>query len=451
MKKTRLSKTRYQTGLQCEKALWLTVHQRDLIPPADESLQHIFDTGHEVGRMAQRLFAGGIEVEADHFHTEEALADTARLIAEGATVLYEPAFEREGVLVRVDVLVRAEDGVWDLYEVKSTGSVKDQHITDGAIQTWVVEGSGITVRSTSIVHINTRYVYPGGDIELSEYFKIADITDRARDYLPEVPGMVSRFADLLRGEVPEVPAGAQCRKPYECAFLAYCRGAQGEAAPCTEGDVEYDAPALTSILAGLGRPLYYLDFETYMSAIPVHPGTRPYQAIPMQYSVHRRDADGTLIDFGYLHRGPDDPRRELAERLIEDLGTEGTVLQYSKYERTTLRNLAEALPDLADPLYAIIDRLVDLERIVAANTKHPAAQGRTSIKYVLPAFCPDLSYADQAIGDGQTASVRYYKAITGRIQPPEAEQVFSDLESYCGLDTLAMVRLHEALCELVRA
>jgi hypothetical protein len=171
---TRLSKSRFQKGLQCEKALWLSVHAPELATPVTEATQWIFDQGTEVGRLAQELFEGGVEVAEDYRHTDEALATTGRLLAGGATTLFEPAFYFDGVLVRVDALVAAGDGTWDLYEVKSSSRVKPENITDAAVQAYVVEGAGLRIRRAHIVHLDTSYVWEGGDYDR------APLRDRGR-------------------------------------------------------------------------------------------------------------------------------------------------------------------------------------------------------------------------------------------------------------------------------
>ncbi|MDH4140675.1 MAG: DUF2779 domain-containing protein [Coriobacteriia bacterium] len=184
-----------------------------------------------------------------------------------------------------------------------------------------------------------------------------------------------------------------------------------------------------------------MDFETFRAALPLWPASHPYELVPFQYSIHVEHADGTVEHREYLHNGSDDPRRALATRLLEDLGDEGSITHYTGYEKQVLNALGTALPDLAEPIARLTPRLFDLEAVVKIRTRHPATNGRTSIKCVLPAWCEDLSYADLAIQDGQTASVRYLKAVTGRLDEVACEQVFSDLVEYCGTDTLAMVRL----------
>lgn len=485
---TRLSKSRFQKGLQCEKALWLAVRKPAAADPVTESKQWIFDQGSEVGRLAQQLFPGGVEVTEDHRHTDEALATTGRLLAEGASTLYEPAFYFDGVLVRVDVLVAAGDGSWDLYEVKSSASLKPENITDAAVQTYVVEGSGLRVRRAHIVHLDTSYVWEGGEYDLARLFAIEDVTDNARALLPEVPQILDEFRSMLEGPEPEVRIGRQCRTPYACDFSGYCHAAFTCDHPVTDlpylseqalhalldlgvtairdipddfgmlsasqaatvrvvksGLPQVDTAGLARELAGLAWPVYHLDFETVNPALPLWPGTRPYQTVPFQYSVHVHREDGSHEHRAYLHADAGDPRRPLAERLIADLDATGSVMHYTGFERTRLAELAEALPDLAGPIGAVIDRLVDLEPIIRRYTRHPATNGRTTIKAVLPAWCPDLSYDGLAIADGNTASTRYLRSLRGLLPPDETAALHDDLVEYCGMDTLAMVRLLETL------
>ncbi|MBE0417598.1 MAG: DUF2779 domain-containing protein [Coriobacteriia bacterium] len=487
---TRLSKSRFQKGLQCEKALWLTVHAPELADPVTETKQWIFDQGTEVGRLAQELFEDGVEVAEDYRHTDEALVTTERLLAEGATTLFEPAFFFDGVLVRVDALVAVDDCTWDLYEVKSGSRVKPENVTDAAVQVYVVEGAGLRVRRAHIVHLDTSYVWEGGAYDLEHLFTIEDVTAEARDTLPGIPALLERFRAMLAGPEPEIRLGDRCRKPYMCDFSGYCHAALAGEHPITDlprlgeqalhalldlgvtcirdipedfrmltpaqaeivrvvksGLPRIDAAGLARDLARLTWPVYHLDFETINPALPLWPGTRPYQTIPFQYSIHVHHEDGSHEHREYLHTTPDDPRRPLAERLIADLGVAGSVMHYTAFERTRLNELAAAIPDLADTIGAILTRLVDLAAIIRTHTRHPATNGLTSIKRILPAWCPDLSYDDLAIGDGSAASVRYLRSLRGLLPDDETGQLHADLIEYCGLDTLAMVRLLETLRE----
>jgi len=208
-----------------------------------------------------------------------------------------------------------------------------------------------------------------------------------------------------------------------------------------DGTPDVDVEGLACDLARLAYPIYHLDFETFRAALPLWPGSRPYELVPFQYSIHVEHADGTLEHREYLASGTDDPRRSLAEQLLIDLGDTGSITHYTGYEKQVLSALSTALPDLAGPIARLTPRMFDLEGVIRSRTRHPAANGRTSIKAVLPAWCDDVSYSGLGIADGQTASVRYLKAITGQLDEPSCERVFGDLTEYCGTDTLAMVRL----------
>ncbi|HET6497605.1 MAG TPA: DUF2779 domain-containing protein [Coriobacteriia bacterium] len=485
---TRLSKSRFQKGLQCEKALWLAVHAPQLADQVSEARQWIFDQGAEVGRLAHGLVPGGVEVTEDHLHAEQALQTTARLLAEGASVLYEPALRFDNILVRVDILAHAGDGTWDLYEVKSSASLKPEHVTDAAVQTYVAQGAGLRVRRSLIVRLDRSYVYDGGEHDPRRLFAVEDITADVREFLPQVPEILARFRTMLAGPEPPIRIGARCRTPYECDFSAHCHAALSCEHPVTglpflsdrtlnalldlgvlsirdipegfpmlsanqnaiarvvkSGLPRVDTDGLARQLGALAWPVYHLDFETVMPALPLWPGMRPYQMAPFQYSVHVHREDGSCEHREYLHSDTSDPRRPLAERLLADLGDSGSVIHYTSFERKRLVELAEALPDLAEAFSAVISRLVDLEPIIKRHTLHPATSGRTSIKAVLPAWCPDLSYDGLAIGDGNTASVRYLRSLKEPLPPDETERLHADLREYCGLDTLAMVHLLETL------
>jgi hypothetical protein len=489
-----VSKSRFQKGLQCQKALWLAVHRRHLAPKPDEVQQWVFDQGSEVGRLAQRLFVGGVEVAEGYRDPAGALATTRRLLAEGAHVLYEPAFEHNGAFARVDVLAASADGGWHLYEVKSSSTLKPEHISDAAVQAYAVEGSGLTLKSINIVHIDTTYVYRGGEYELDRLLRIEDVTAEARESMRSVPQRLEEFRLMLAGPEPDVRIGNQCKRPYPCEFAAYCHAFLPERYPITAlprlaertlhalleagitsiHDVPDDFPGLTlgqreaaaavrageptvdgrgiaRALAPLVWPAYHLDFETVAPALPRWPGTRPYETVPFQYSVHVHHPDGTAEHREYLHTGDDDPRPTLAARLLADLGEIGSVVHYTPYERGVLAGLADALPELEERFADIIDRLFDLEPVIRVNTRHPEAAGRSSIKFVLPAWCPDLSYSGLGIADGQTASVRYLRVLRRETTGAEAVRVLADLAEYCGLDTYAMVRLLDEMRRLADA
>jgi hypothetical protein len=250
----RLSKSKFQTGRQCCKALWLELHDPDSADPTSESAKWILDEGTEFGRRARGLFPGGVEVTDDHRHPDEAIASTQRLLDEGATVLYEPAFACDGVLVRVDILVAVGDGRWDLYEVKSASSLKPEHISDVAIQTYVVEGAGLPVRDSYLVHVNGSYVYEGGEHDLAGLLKAEDVTTRARVLMPSIHAELEAFQSMLDGSEPAIQIGPQCHNPHDCAFIGRCHAFLPDRHPITEiPNLESPASSISPTGSGCRR------------------------------------------------------------------------------------------------------------------------------------------------------------------------------------------------------
>lgn len=491
MTKPSLSKSRFMSGSQCHLRLWYETHARELASEPDDSLQAIFDTGHEVGELACKRHPGGHPIAHDHLHTDEALDETRRILAAGtAPALFEPAFRHQGVLVRVDILERLPEGGWGLIEVKSATRLKDVFVLDAAVQLWVLRGAGLDVREAGVLTLDRDYVYEGGALNLDALFRLHPVMDSATELLDAIGAQVLEMQSMLAGpQAPDIGPGDHCSSPYPCPYYAHCtrdvalpdhgldelprlastRRAQLEASGISEiRDIPEDFPLsdlqrvvrqsvraghglvhgdVQGHLASLKKPVRYLDFETFLPAIPRFAGTRPYDAIPFLFSVHVEHDGGWLEHMDYLHEGSDDPRPRLAERLLDALERTGTICTYSSYERQVLRALAAALPERAAALGAVEARLFDLLPGVRYNYYHPAFRGSFSIKSVLPALVPESGYDDLSIADGQTAAARYVAALDSD-EPAERRRTFEQLRAYCERDTLAMVELRTALAML---
>ncbi len=486
----RLSKSRFQAGLQCPKYLWLLCRARQLADPVSESQQAIFDQGHAVGQLARGLFPGGILLEEDFTQADQALRTTAQLVADGATCLYESAFRYDDVLVRPDVLFKEDGQGWTLVEVKSSTEVKPEHVTDLGIQGYVLRGAGMPVRNMCLLHLNSGYEYPGGAYDLGQLFTIEDLTAEVEPFIESVPGLLSQFRQMLAGPTPEIQIGRRCDSPYACPFHGHCHSHLPEF-PVTEiprvasdvlnsllsegycsirevpldypgltptqrmvcdviqtGEARY-APELKDELSGLAEPIHFLDFETWRSALPAFPGTRPYQPLPVQWSLHTLDHGLQHAEF--LHTDRTDPRQAFAVTLLEALGGESggadgsPIVVYTGYENYILDGLARDLPQFAASIAAVQARLFDLHRVVRNYVQHPDFHGSYSLKHVLPALVRDCSYEGLAIQNGEAATLRWQEAVYGKAPASVCEAIFADLRSYCETDTLAMVRLYEEL------
>ena len=488
-----LSKTRFIAGLQCHLRLWNDVHRRDLATPWADTQQAIFDRGTRIGELAQRRYPGGELVGFKPWERAPAIEATRRLMAdESVPAIYEAAIEHQGVYARVDVLVRSGDA-WDLVEVKaSTRPEKDVFRQDVAVQHWIARGAGLSIASAGVLVLNREYLYPGGEYDLQQLFAFGDATEFCTEAMPAIEANVGEFQRMLsQDQPPDITVGDHCFSPYECPYYAHCsaglpqpdypvdslhrlrapqreeldrrgieeiaeipedfalNGLQSRMRRAVIDGRPWISDQLGQALGDARRPLYFLDFEAFQPALPQYPGTRPFEAIPFLYSVHRQHPDGTLTHRDYLHRDKTDPRPAIARKLIDDLGKSGSIVVYSDYERRMLNDLVRACPQHADALQNLIDRLWDLLPVVRNHYYHPELHGSFSIKVVLPVLDPQSGWSELDIADGMAAAIAYEGAVSSSEKEQQAT-VFENLKAYCAQDTLAMVRLYAALVDIVK-
>jgi hypothetical protein len=489
LKPTRLSKSKFLSGLQCHKRLYLEVHYPSLATKPDAATQAMLDMGTEVGELARSRYPGGALVTAGYRQTEGALAQTAALIQDlSVPAIFEAAFLHGGVLVRADILERlptleGQPYGWRLIEVKSSTKVKDVHLEDLAVQSTVIQGAGLTLVSVCLMHINTGYLYRDGAIDLKELFAIQDLSEavaRRRAEVPERLAMMNRM--LLEPQAPVIEPDRHCHTPYECPFWEHCikdkparwihylPGSKHVVGQLTEmgvatideipdgtklsqvqrrvkENVEWISERLGPMLKAVQYPVHHLDFETVMLAVPRFSETRPYQALPVQWSNHIEQATGELSHEEFLHKDESDPRKVLAEALLESLRDRGSICVYSPYEKSVIEQLAETLPSLRTALQALVKRIWDLHPIVRDHYYHPRFEGSYSLKEVLPALVPSLAYDDLAIKEGGHAASQYYRMVFIETDWVERAAIEEALLRYCARDTLAMVELRRALKE----
>jgi hypothetical protein len=384
----------------------------------------------------------------------------------------------------------APEGAWDIVEVKSTGSAKETHVADLAIQTWITRGAGLKVRKAGVLTLNTKYVYQGGYYNLNALFKLHDQTEEVRARAAKIEEDVTAFQGLLQaGSAPDITPGPHCHKPYGCQVFEHCmrdlpklqnplaelpaftqvkaalwieRGVQEIAdlpedaglnplqervRKCVTSGRIYRSPGLGLALKAPEYPIHHLDFETFMPALPRFKKTRPYQALPFQWSSHIEHADGRLEHHEFLSTADEDPRRACAEALLESLGSEGTIVIYSPYEKRVIKELSRDVPELKRPLRALQARFWDLLPIIKEHYYHPGFRGSFSLKSVLPTLVPSMTYEGMEIGDGGTAQ-RQYQTMLDSDEPEQKARIKTALLKYCKQDTLALVKLRAALREV---
>ena len=487
-----LSKSKYVSGIQCHKRLWLQKHKPQLIPPTDAATQARFDAGNTIGELAQNLFPGGKELafpeDRDFSSMLEATKD---YLEQGVPAIFEAAFQEAGVLVLCDILVPTEGGL-NCYEVKSSTKVKDYHLEDASIQYYVLKETGLSVQKMHVMTLNPNYYKEGENLDLEQLFTIHDVTDKIKAKQAAIPAKLEAMKAMLRDSEPQQAIGSHCTDPFACEFINYCWpklpqpsvfdipriGKKAwplyEAGKVALEDLEptdlstkkaqyverqlkgldhYEPVAIKQWLEGLKFPLYFLDFETIMPALPLFPKTRPYQPhFAVQYSLHiLREPKAELEHFEYLANFEQDFRPELAQNLVQQLAKEGTILAYNQsFEISCLNRLIEWCPEQKDGLAALLPRFKDLIVPFRKDWYYkPAMGGSNSIKSVYPAMFPNAeqSYQSLQIADGAAATQALLSLAVQGLDPHSMEdQVLKkDLLAYCELDTLAMVEIYQEL------
>jgi len=484
-----LSKSQYIRGLQCVKSLWLFKNKPDLRSRPDETQQTIFDTGTHVGVLAQQLFPGGSEIVFDYTKINENIQKTQKLIDTGIKTIYEATFLYDDVLVMVDILHQGKNG-WELYEVKSSTALKQVNENDIALQYYVVEGAGIPLHKASLIHINNQYTRSSQQ-NIKELFIKVDITDSVRAgqerVVAELIQMKNKVA--MGRPMPIVDIGPHCFDPYKCDYYQHCwqhipknsifdltgmvlkkkcelyhggissfadipndypltHGQKIQIEAHLHGTAFFDTKAIEEFLESIQGSIGFLDFETFQQAIPKFSNQHPYQHIPFQYSLHYIK-DKELHHTEFLGEPGHDPRRKLVSRLIHDTKGLETILVYNMvFEKNILIGLAKCFPEDHDAIHSIISKLRDL--MVPFRNKAfyvQAMAGSYSIKKVLPALVPELSYDGMDIGDGRSA-MRSYTALFDTDDPQIIEKTKRSLLEYCRLDTFSMVKILDKLKEV---
>jgi predicted RecB family nuclease len=402
--------------------------------------------------------------------------------------IFEAAFENGGVLVRVDILHRRRDGRWRLIEVKSTASPKEEHLDDVAIQHRVVSRCGLDLASSCLAHVNRNYVFQGGSIDVRRFFKIRNLTRRVERLQPKLTFLLrSELRVLVMPMAPQIPPGSHCTNPITCEFfdrcnpplpddhIGYLPRLHASAAEELEemgvesiSDIPDDFPlserqrrACTSVQSGepwfseeLGKeleclkyPLYFMDFESVNPAIPRFAGMRPFDQLPFQWSLYvLREHNAEPEHYEFLSANSDDPRREFVSSLCIALGDDGSIVVYNQqFESQRLLELAAWLPEFAERITNIQGRLWDLLPVVRNHVYHPAFAGSYSLKAVLTALVPEMSYDGMTVANGQDAGLAWESLVRRGLDQSDRESTRKALLDYCGLDTLALVRLLDRL------
>ncbi|MGD1008012.1 MAG: DUF2779 domain-containing protein [Ignavibacteriaceae bacterium] len=482
-----LSKSSFLKGIQCDKQLYLYKYHYDWMDKISESQQAIFTRGTNVGTLAQDLFPGGVTAAEDPKKSDEAVKRTADLINQGVKVIYEAAFLFDDILVISDIIVKVKDE-WFIYEVKSSTSISETYILDTSIQYYVLSNFGLNIKDISIVYINNQYIR-NGELDIHSLFNVESVKQLVTGQQDIIKSETGKLKEVLNeNAIPLVAIGTQCSTPYTCSFWGYCWKDVPEYSvfnianlkidkkfelynkgyvKLEDVPVDYklnvnqkmqvecyinnktviDKDAVKEFLAEIKYPIFFMDFETFMPAVPMFDNSKPYQQIPFQYSLHyQKDKDSLLEHYEFLADANGDPRIPFITKLLNDTKAKGTILVYNKaFEITRLKEIARDLPEFSGEIEERISRIVDL--MIPFQKRYyymPEMKGSYSIKYVLPALVPGLNYEELEIQEGGSASIAfeslYYETDIFKI-----EKTRNNLLEYCKMDTLAMVEVLNTL------
>lgn len=372
------------------------------------------------------------------------------------------------------------------------GAKTSDFLIDIAFQKIVLDTLGISIGDMNLIRLNKNYVRQGS-IALNELFIIENVTEQVNEIVPEIAQkMETAYHFLSKDTEPQGycdcifrGSNSHCTTseysnqglpPYPVHDIARIHRTKltelvdssilsiydvPEDFPLSEnqrrqvdtakaGIPFVDKQGISLFLETMKYPLAFLDYETYPSAIPRYNGYRPYQQIPFQFSLHVIESpQGESVHYDFIYTDQKCPDEPFAEALQKHLPKTGSVVVWNqKFEKGINGELGERLPDYRSFMHKVNDRVVDLMIPFSGKTlvyDHPLFKGSASIKYVLPALVPRLSYKNMHIQEGGTASDTWNRIVSGEYSDKDKDMKVQALKDYCHLDTLAMVEIWRVL------
>ena len=482
-----LSKSRYCKARQCKKIIWLKKYKPEYA--IQKARDIVLENGTKVGQLAKGLFGKYENIDFNE-NLNIMIDQTKKLLKNKPNIITEASFNYNNNFCSVDILKNDIDGV-EIYEVKSSTEISDIYLDDDSYQYYILNNLEFNIKKACIVYINNKYVKQG-NLELNKLFNIEDVTEIAKSKQQEIENNIyelNKYMEEHMDNEPKDDIGIKCFKPYECEFWEYCtrnlpkpnvfdiKGGMHldkKFEKYYDGKISFndlqneninpkyleqidfelnnlqpkiDKDYIKEIIKALNYPLYFLDYETYQVAIPEIDGTRPYQQLPFQYSLHIIKEEGAAIEHKEFLAEIEDKDfiRHFAENLIKDIPDNGSVIIYNRaFEPARNREIAEMYPDLKDELERINCNMIDfLEPFKQRKYYTKEMQGSASIKYVLPALYQKDSELDYhnlpVVHNGEEASEAFL-SLKGKSKEKQKE-IRNGLLVYCQLDTYAMVKI----------
>jgi len=483
-----LSKSTFLRGLQCSKSLYLYKNFIQLRDQPSTEQKAIFNRGNKVGLLAQQFFPGGVDATpSPRSDNMAAVAKTKQLIEQGVTIIYEAAFQHRGVLAILDILVQ-EEGIWYAYEVKSSTKITQTYLLDASLQFWVITNSGLPLADFSLMYINNQYVR-NGEINVKELFAVKSVKEtvlKNQSFIDEK--VIINLEVISTKQMPVIGIGEHCFIPYTCDFMGTCwknipphsvfeitgiskadqfqlyksgystiieipkqnvldKNANIHIQAFKSRQTVIHKREISEFLHLIHYPLFFMDFESFMPAIPIFDKTKAYQHIPFQYSLHLKTTNvAPLQHLEFLAEQGIDPRKAFLEQLLKDTETAKTILVYDALmERNILGGLKKEFPEYTSEIDLRLSRIVDLmQPFTERHFYHPDMKNSVSIKNILPALVPELTYSNLMISSGSIAMTAF-EQLQRETDLFKIIEIREQLLAYCKMDTLAMVKIFEVL------
>ena len=498
-----LTKTKILSGLQCHKKLWFDLHD-----PKKKEHNWILEKGFRFENIVRENYSKNygkvLDLSGDW---EDVVSKTMLGIkSNDIEVIFEGAFIYLDTLVRADVLIKNKKG-WELLEIKSSTKLKDAHISDIAIQSFIVKKCGVNLTSVRLIHINEDFIYTG-DGNYKDLINFEnEITDEVALKEKDVSNYIRDLTPLIdEKDSPNILMGDHCQKPYLCDYQVRCKSSLTETnitsydilpfigknkkviEYCKENGIEdlqkfpakffkdhknyapgyhkiiqdahknnksWFSSGLKDIFSELEFPFFFMDFETVQQGVPIIKGTKPNYPLPFQWSVHKLESIDKKIKLNdaksFLKFNDQNIEREFVEELLEAVGNKGTIFVHSPYEVTRLNNIKikDNCKDLADKIDNLIVRIKDTLPIVRKNFYSPLMNGSYSIKDIIRATTPsNINYDDKdGISSGDAAQLAWFTYTDPKTSEKDKELQRKLLIEYCSKDTLVVYYLVKHLMD----
>lgn len=481
-----LTKTKISSGIQCQKKLWFDIHD----PIKKDNF--LFYLGNRFGEIVRKCYGDGADL-SKYKNIDLALSETSKLINDDKTkVIYEAAFLYSDTLIRADVLLRRNDG-WELLEAKSSTKLKDEHIEDIAIQSYIIKSSGVKLSSVKLIHIDNQFIYQG-DNNYNDLIEEKELTEEIIFKEKSIQSYIEKFKPIANKNYPnpEIKMGEHCNKPYECIYTERCRKLlpKSNKTPISilpiegnklekkykEKDIYFleDIPTaelskniyriiqdchknnkvwisdeISEKLKKYEFPFYFMDFETINQGVPIIKGTTAYYQLPFQWSVHKWNSlDEEIYDVSgkfFIDFDNQNIERNFIENLLEVTGDKGTIFaHHATTEKTVLKKISEkdGFKDLSVKINKLISRVVDTLDIVRKNFYSPLLMGDFGLKKIIKAIPSSVNYEEEGnIGGGGDAQMAWFICTDKETTKEEKDRQIKLLKEYCAKDTLALYYL----------